>query len=338
MINRNFLALCLLIAMFSGIWSACQNHQKHALSANDSISPELSALSRKILNDPTNPNNYIERSKWFTDHNQPDSALLDVRKSIGLDSLNPEGYIALSDVYQLTGKFSEAEKALLKARAIAPDNNEAMVAHARFYLVFKNYDEAFKLADQAINKTPFNPKAYFIAGIAYLEKGDTLSGIKNLMKATAQDNQYFDAWVRLALIYQKKQDQLSEGYFKNALKINSKNKAVWYLFGYFYQERGDYSKAIAAYDSVLAIDAHFRDAIYNKGYIAMVIEEDYDKAINLFSQSLQISPDWTNALYNRGYAYELKGEVEKAREDYKNVLKIDPQHTMAIKAMDRTDR
>lgn len=338
MINRNFITLCLVLTLFSTIWSSCRNQQKHALSANDSISPEFSVLNQKILNDPSNPKNYIERSRWFTDHNQPDSALLDVRKAIGLDSLNPEGYLALSDVYQLTGKFPEAEKALLKARVIDPGNNEAMVAHARFYLIFKNYDEAFKLADQAIKKTPLNPKAYFIAAIAYLEKGDTLSGIKNLMKATAQDNQYFDAWVRLALIYQNKQDQLSEGYFKNALRINPKSKAVWYLIGYFYQERGDYPNAIAAYDSVLKIDARFRDAIYNKGYIAMIIEEDYDKAIGFFSQSLQVSPGWTDALYNRGYANELKGEIEKAREDYKTVLKIDPQYAMAIKAMDRTDQ
>ncbi|PKP27270.1 MAG: hypothetical protein CVU06_02705 [Bacteroidetes bacterium HGW-Bacteroidetes-22] len=338
MINRNFLALCLVITMFSGIWSACQNRQKHILTANDTIAPELSVLNQKIMNDPNNPKNYIERSKWFTDHNRPDSALLDVRKAIGLDSLNPTGYIALSEVYQFTGKFPEAERALLKARAIAPDDNEAIVAHARFYLVFKNYDAAFKLADEAIKKTPLNPKAYFVAGIAYLEKGDTLSGIKNLMNATAQDNQFFDAWVRLALISQNKQDQLAEGYFKNALRIHPKSKAAWYLIGYFYQERGDYTKAVAAYDSVLRIDSHFRDAIYNKGYIAMVVDEDYDRAIDFFSQSLQVSPGWTNALYNRGYANELKGEIEEAREDYQNVLKLDPQNEMAIRAMDRTDR
>lgn len=305
---------------------------------DQTIPAGLKALNQKIMEEPRNAQNFIDRSRWYTDHNQPDSALGDVRRALAIDSLNPAHYIALSDVYQLTGKFQDAEKALLKARAINPDDNEAMVAHARFYLVFKNYDEAFKLVDEAIKKTPRNPKAYFIAGLAFLEKGDTTGAIKNLMQATAQDNRYFDAWLRLALIYSKKQDQLAEGYFKTAIRLRNDSKAAWYLMGFFYQESGAYPKAIAAYDSVLKIDSVFRDAIYNKGYLALVVEEDYDKAIGLFDQALRASPDWTDALYNRGYAKELKGDIEKARYDYQSVIAIDPRHEMAIRALDRIKR
>lgn len=326
-----------MLSLIVGLLLACAEQPEKA-TADQTISPELKALNLKIAGEPQNAQNFVDRSRWYSDHNQPDSALRDVRRALAIDSLNPAHYIALSEVYQFTGKFQDAEKALIKARALNPDDNEARIAHARFYLVFKNYEEAIKLVEEAIKKTPRNPKAYFIAGLVFLEKGDTTAAIRNLMQATAQDNRYFDAWLRLALIYSKKQDQLAEGYFKTALRLRSDSKAAWYLMGFFYQESGAYQKAIAAYDSVLKIDPGFRDAIYNKGYVAMVVDEDYDKAIGLFEQALRVSPNWTNALYNLGYARELQGDIEKARNDYQAVIAIDPGHEMARKALDRTKR
>lgn len=322
--------------LFGVLFTRCQQTTTTESSNNtDSIPLVLQALNTAIETHPDNPQGYIDRARWYSEQNMADSALSDVRRALTLDSLQPRIYIALADVYQLKGKFPEAEKALLKARAINPDDNEAKVAHARFYLVFKNYDEAIKLADEAIRQMPVNPEAYFVAGVTFLEKGDTLAAIKNLMKTTTQNPQHFDAWLRLGLLYDGKQNDLAEGYLKNAIRIKPESQAAWYLTGFFYQENGVYQKAIAAYDTVLKLNPRFRDALYNKGYIAMIVEEDYEKAISLFSQTLEISPEYTNAMYNRGYAYELSGDKEKAVADYQAVLRIAPEHQKANEAIRR---
>lgn len=334
-INRKCLSFCFLAMLSSLIWTGCQEKSPQQAPANDSAPSGLAALNIKIGEDPRNPYLYITRAQWFTDHSQPDSALIDIRHALSIDSLNPAFYITLSDVYQLTGRFPEAEKALLKARAIDPNNVEALVAHARFYLVFKNYDEAIRLANEAIAKKSLNPEAYFVAGLVFLEKNDTVKAIRSLMQATAQDKDYFDAWLRLAMIYDGKQNDLAEGYFKNAIRLRPESQAAWYLLGFFYQENGVYQKAVAAYDSVLRLNPGFREAIYNKGYIAMIIDDDYDRAVELFNQALQVSPGWTDALYNRGYAFELKGEMEKAIADYQEVLKLDPSYKKATDGLKR---
>lgn len=332
---RSFFSFLLMVVLLIAGFAGCNQNPQTPVGGNDSLPAALQRLNAAIIEDPGNAALYVDRARWNADHNLPDSALSDVRRALSLDSLNPSIYIALSDIYQLTGKFPEAEKAILKARSINPDHNEAIVAHARFYLIFKNYDEAIKLADEAIKKKPSNPKAYFVAGITFLEKGDTLAAIKNLMQATNYDNQYFDAWIRLALLYDGKQNDLAEGYFKNALRIQPESQAAWYLLGFFYQENGVYNKAIAAYDTVLKLNPRFRDALYNKGFIAMIIEEDYPKAISLFTQALEVSPEYADALYNRGYARELSGDSEKAILDYQAVLKLVPEHPKALEAIRR---
>jgi tetratricopeptide (TPR) repeat protein len=53
---------------------------------------------------------------------------------------------------------------------------------------------------------------------------------------------------------------------------------------------------------------------------------DYDRAIADYSQALRIDGDFTGAYAGRGLAYEGKGEVEKAKADYRKALAVAPKH------------
>lgn len=55
-------------------------------------------------------------------------------------------------------------------------------------------------------------------------------------------------------------------------------------------------------------------------------QKNADGAITSFQTALTLEPDNTDIRYNLALAYELAGSVDKAIEEYKQVLEIDPEH------------
>jgi len=56
----------------------------------------------------------------------------------------------------------------------------------------------------------------------------------------------------------------------------------------------------------------------------------YDKAIDAYTEYLRLEPTHIKSLYNRGRAYEETGRHAEALEDFKKVLKEDPQNANAL--------
>lgn len=59
-------------------------------------------------------------------------------------------------------------------------------------------------------------------------------------------------------------------------------------------------------------------------------EGNYAAALNCYNEYLMLHPHHTGTLYNRGRCYELLEEPEKARVDYEEVLRRDPDHVKAL--------
>jgi tetratricopeptide (TPR) repeat protein len=210
-----------------------------------------------------------------------------------------------------------------------------MLSLARINIIFKKSETAFHLIQKAIENKRINPQAYYLAGVGYLDMGDTLSAINSFQTATQQDMNHFDAWLYLGMIYKGKNYVLADGYFKNAIRINPESKVAWYLLGMHYQNLSKIKESESAYDSALRIDPRFKDALYAKGYLLLVETDKYEEAIKLFSDALIIDPKFTDALYNRGYAYELNGQKELAKKDYEDVLKLQANYSKAVQGLNR---
>jgi tetratricopeptide (TPR) repeat protein len=304
----------------------------------DSLTSGIDDLNKLISENSSDPDLFHKRARLYLLKPDLDLALKDLNSAITLSPGNPSYYITLSDVYLLRGETKNCEGSLAKALSVDPFNNEALLKLAKLKLIVREYPAVFENVKKALAAEPLNPRAYFIRAIALLETGDTVRAVGDLKKTVDQDQEFFEAYLELGELYSMKKDKIAADYLRNALNIRPDNKDALYLLGMFYQETGQYEKAIDTYAILGKVDTTFRNAPYNTGYIYLVYLNDFKKAIIFFSQALRRDPEYAEAYYNRGYAYELSGQIEKAYSDYKSSLRLVPNYQKAVDALNRLDK
>jgi len=297
----------------------------------------LTDLNDQLQKHPDKAELYRARAEFYTREQSFDLALTDIRKAIALDGGNVAGYLDLSDIYLFTGQPQACGEALDKAYSIDPANNAVLLKLAKFNLVMKEYQKVFEYVKQALAAKKINPEAYFTRANALLEQGDTIHAVGDLMIAADQDQRYFEAYVLLGDLFSLKNDPMTPAYYNNALNVNPSSRETLYKLGMYYQENGQFEKAIQSYMRIMQVDSTFRNAPYNIGYIYLVYLNEFEKAATFFTKAIQADPEYFEAWYNRGYAYELMGNPENAYRDYHQTLKIRVNYPKAVDALNRLD-
>lgn len=308
------------------------------VSSVDSNHLFLEEINQDILKNERKPDLYNKRAQYYLREREFDKALKDINKAITLDDKNPDYYLTLSDIQLLLGQTDNCLTALNRAAALDPDNQEARLKMAQLFLILRNYPATFRVLNELLLLDDYNPRAYFLRAIAYLEKGDTAKAVDDLMNAVSQDQQYVEAYMQLGELYSFRNDPLAEGYLTNALRVKPDNKEALYLLGMYYQNTGQFEKALHTYQHLSVVEPGFRNAPFNKGYIYLVYLTDFPKAIEAFTAAIDIDSNYSDAYFNRGYAYELNDQPDLAYRDYKHTLKLDLNNPRAIEGLNRLDR
>ncbi|MDP4280981.1 MAG: tetratricopeptide repeat protein [Bacteroidota bacterium] len=341
MLNKNLpfgLLAILLVILLAPSCRHASKEEKIAIGVSDTSLKYLEALNKKISADGKNAGLYNLRARFYINDRQFNKALKDINQALSLNPKDASFYVTLSDLYLLTGEPQKCSDALKKALTISPKDNDALIKFAKLSLIQRDYKSTFENLKKALDNQPVNPKAHFLRALALLENGDTLKAVDDLRKAVDQDQHYFDAYVQLGDLYTIKKDKLAAEYYRAALNIHPGSREVLYSLGMFYQESGQYDKAIETYTTLGKVDSTFKNAPYNIGYIYLVYLHDFNKAVSCFSEAIKRSPAYVEAWYNRGYSYELMGQNGKAYDDYQKTLQISTNYQKAIDGLNRLDK
>jgi tetratricopeptide (TPR) repeat protein len=298
---------------------------------------QLDLLNRKISSEPRNPELFNDRALFYLNNHEYAEAFKDVTKAIELDSTNARYRLTQSDVYLAMGRFQGSVEALERALDLDDKSALALVKLAELSIVFLDYQKALRYIDQALLIDELVPQAYFLRGVVFLENADTIRAIRNFQQAIVVEQEFFDAHVQLGLLYAKARNELAIDYFNNALNIDPGNADVLYNLAMFYQEAGNYDKAIANYNIIIETDPDSFIAYFNLGFIHLVYLEDYASAIEFFTDAINNRNDYAEAYYNRGLAYELMLNVEASQSDYRKSLEYNPNYEKAIDGLNRID-
>lgn len=334
------LKIFFLIAVLSFSVSCSRTHQHQTekpAEQTDPVLAELDHLNQAIQKDSINPGLFEKRAKFYLKNNEYNEALKDITTTLEIDSTNSEYYVTLSDVYLALGKLRKTIESLEKAIDLDNDNTEAILKLAEMSIVIRDYKKALSYIDKALHINDMEPKGYFLRGLVMLENGDTLRGIKNFQKAIDVDQQYFDAYVQLGSLYADKHNNLAIDYFNNALNLQPGNNDVIYSLAMYYQETGQYDKAIQHYQTLLSNDPDNFIALYNIGYINLVYLQQYQTAIEYFTKSIEKKNDYVEAYYNRGFAYEMLKDAQHSKSDYQKALDLKPNYDKAISGLNRVE-
>ncbi len=297
----------------------------------------LTEINRKIAADSNNDRLYIQRAKYYLSAGKTDSAFRDIFIAVDLNGQNPENFIALSDAYLVIGKPDKCKKALDKALSLEPGNRKALQKLAELYLIIRDYDETYRTIDKALKEDAVNPEIYLIKGMALLEQSDTAAAVEAFKTAVYQNPDFYEANIRLGVIYSAKHNPLAVEYFNTAINIHPENTEAYYDLGMYYQENNEVRKAVSTYRTILEIEPDNVYATYNLGYVNLVYLQDFHRAIEFFTKVIQIDPSYAEAYYNRGYAYELLGRYDSARSDYRKTLEAKTNFPKAIEGLNRLE-
>lgn len=299
---------------------------------------QLQLLDQKIEAAPNDPSLHVDKSRYLLDLGRPNDALRELNQALEIDSTEASIFIVLSDVYLTMGRFPQSLESLQKAEELDPENNEGLVKQAELYLILQDYRNVFEYVKKALQVDAYNPVAYFIRAYAFLETGDTMLAVRDLVTATEQDQSYFKAFMQLGLLYAQKNDPLAQGYYENAIKSRPDHPEGYYFLGMYYQETEQIPKAVETYEQLLRISPDYKEAYYNLGYLNLVYLGDYQQAVTYFSEAIMRDSVYVDAYYNRGYSYELNRQPDKAWSDYKKVLELSPNYELALKAINRIEQ
>jgi len=338
--NRSLLFTGIISLSLLALLISCGHPRQsgNAVKPGDSLQILIRTISEKITSSPSDGGLYNRRASLFLEDHQNDKALNDINKAIQIDPRKPAYYITLSDIYLNMGKPDKCGEALKKAIELDPQGNEGLLKYARLNLIIKEYKTAFEYVRKCLTIDQVNPRAWFILGLTHLETGDTIAAVNEFKKTVDQDQNHYEALMQLGELYAMKKDNLSAGYYQNALRVKPNDKVALYLLGMFYQDTKQFDQAVATYQQLQKADSTNRNAPYNIGYIYLVYLKDLPKAADYFSKAMKADPGYYEALYNRGYSFELMGDNQKAYDDYQKTLKIHPNYEKAVDGLNRLDR
>ncbi len=327
-----------LMLFVAAVW-ACHPaaREQGETSRADSVRSAIAALDKEIGRKGTNPELYARRALLLLGEQQMEKAISDLNQAISLDNKNEEYYIILSDIYLLMGQPQKCSESLDRALSIRPSSGKALLKKAKLNLILRDYPKTFQTLRTLLELDDYNPPAYYLRAVALLETGDTSAAVNELMKATGQNQQYYDAYLQLAELYSLRKDPLTESYLKNALNVRPGSREALYMLGMYYQETEQFEKAISTYGNLATVDTTLAAAPYNTGYIYLVFLKDFPTAAGFFTKALRRDSSYYEAWYNRGLSYELMGDHQRAEADYRMTLKVKVNYEKAVEGLNRLD-
>lgn len=332
----------IIILVIAIIFLACSSDKKKEekkidIKNNEPVQelPEFAVINNKIKQNINDPALYLERAKLYANKNDLRSALFDVDRALTIDSLIPEIYLLKAELLKKQGKLIASKEALDKCLLIDNKNIPARLELGWLALVAQDYKQSISYADAVLKIDVFNPKAYYLKGINFIEIGDTNKAISSLRTAVEQNNNYYDAYIQLGVLHYLKKDPLAKDYYLNAIRIKPKSIEALYNYALYCQENADYNNAQQTYIKILEIDKGFYQAHFNMGYIHQEYLNVYNIAIEHYTKAIGVAPNYYEAYYNRGLCYEALGDVIKAEADYRKALNIRPDYNYAALALER---
>jgi len=296
-------------------------------------SPELKAVNKELIADPSNASLYDKRARVYLDLRYFDDAVNDSKRAIRLDSLQPSYHLTLVDVYYAQNKTRLAKEKLEQTAAKFPSNTEALLKLAELYFLVKKYQEGIDFANKALKLDESIAKAYFIKGSIYRESGDTSRAISSLQTAAEQNPNYLEAFYDLGVLYGARKDPLALEYYNNVLRIDPNNVGALYARAKFLQDVGKIDEAIKEYEALAAKSASCDDCYYNMGAIFLELKKDPKKAVGYFTKAIEVNRNFGAAYFARGYSYSLLNDKTSAKADYNMCLQLEPNNEAAIEGL-----
>ncbi len=325
----------ILVLTLSIIFINCNNNSKSLKVNSIKKDATLSQLDSIIKVEPANAEAYYRRANYYLAKLQLGESTNDINKAIELDSNNASYYITVADLHLITNNSGRCKSALDKCLQVDSNNIDALLKMSELYLYVKENIRAISYANKVIDKDKSNSKAYFLIGMNQKELHDTTRALLAFQEAINYNQEYYNAYIQLGLIYAAKNNPKAVAYYTNASNIDAKNPEPYYNKGVFFQTNGDFKKALELYSQALQLKPDYKGALYNLGIVIIELEKNYGKAATFFERNMLAQPNFAMGFYMHGFCQEKLGNKKGAISDYEKTLQLEPENEKAKESLKR---
>ncbi len=129
--------------------------------------------------------------------------------------------------------------------------------------------------------------------------------------------------------YSGREDDAIRAYEK-AISIRENYVPPYVCMGNMYYVKGDFKRAAGYFEKAALLDPD--DAvIWDKLGDARMENKEYDKALEAYKMAIKAYPYMLESRVNAGLAYERKGDIKSALDEYKAALKLSPGNEFICK-------
>jgi tetratricopeptide (TPR) repeat protein len=213
----------------------------------------------------------------------------------------------------------------------SPKNSDLYQQRAEYYYWNKQTDEALQDILHAIKLNDKKSTYYVTLADIYLAKSETDLVEEMLKKAIAMDNNN-EAYLKLAELYliQYMYDECEE-VLETAIRLQNHNPKAFLTKALLLEASGDTLGFIRMMQLVIDQDPLEILAYSALGYFFQ--EKNDPLAISYYRNALEIKPNDKILNYNLGKLYQDLGELEMAKEQYQNLITIDPNSYPAYNSL-----
>lgn len=326
------------VLALGGLAAGCGNSGKPAEGAAAEASatgnPAIDGLSAEIAQNPKDAELYAERGRLFYENDGYDEAISDMNKALSLDSTNVEYMHLLADVYMDYFQSRRALKTMERAAELYPERIPTLLKLSELQMILKQHEESMKTIDRILKLDPQNAEAYFMFGMNFKERGDTVRSINSFQKAVELNSDLVDGWINLGQLYASIGDPLAMRYFDNAIRVAPENIYALHARADYLSDIGKLPEAIEMYRRISRVDPQYEEAYFNSGLIYLDMDS-IEQARGQFDIAIETSPTHIRAYYYRGLAQEMLGNAAAAKADYEQALKMAPNYENAQEGLER---
>ena len=218
---------------------------------------------------------------------------------------------------------------------MAENNNEEIlllkkeVNYAVKLLTNGQINEALKIVEALIKKSPKVPLLYNIRGVCYQTIRELGNAIDDFSQATILKSDYAEAYCNLGVTYQEKGDLVSAvNAYKNAIDNDNNYPTAHNNLGKIFLASGEIDSSIKHLECAITLKSDFADAHNNLGSAFLRINKLND-AIKSYKKAIALKPDFAVANNNLGIAYLRTGDPKLASKFFENAITITPGYATA---------
>jgi tetratricopeptide (TPR) repeat protein len=282
-----------------------------------------------IANAPQSPDGYVYRALAEADSKQDDKAEADLNRAIQVAPQNPMAFSMMGQWRLAHKQYREAEKFYEQALQRDPNYADALRGLIATYKEEKQPDKIWTRLQQQIAKAPNNSVFYLMQATLQEEKEDLVGAQSSAQQAINLDPGNNDAYEMLGRLEAKagaSEKALDTCY--DWIKRNPRYARAYVLAGSLEESRSNWKAAEQMYRKALEVRPHYPDAENNLAYLLLERGGDADVALSLARAAHTEAPNEPSIDDTLAWAYYHKGIYKTAISLLEDALKAEPESAL----------